>query len=74
MNHAIRVAGIPKAPKPSKICQSSARLNRHSPHPEHSACEMDEGEEVDGFAVEPGGEAAEVLELVEQRSMRLRAL
>jgi hypothetical protein len=35
---------------------------------------MDEGEEVDGFAVETGGEAAEVLELVEQRSMRLRAL
>jgi len=29
MNHAIRVAGIPKAPKPSKICQSSVRaLNR----------------------------------------------
>jgi hypothetical protein len=25
MNHAIRVAGIPKAPKPSKICQSSAK-------------------------------------------------
>ena len=28
MNHAIRVAGIPKAPKPSKICQSSAKNTR----------------------------------------------
>jgi len=42
-----------------------ARPNRHSPHPDHGSGDMDEGEVVAGEPVEPGGEAPEMLELVE---------
>jgi len=41
------------------------RTNRHSFHPLHGACEMDEGEEACGSPVVSGCEAAEVLEPVD---------
>src|SRR5437660_12258007 len=44
---------------------SQTRLNRHSTHPDHSTCDVDECEEVNCSAVEAGGEASEVLELIE---------
>jgi len=43
----------------------SARTNRHSPDAEHGRGDVDEGEVVVRQSDEPGGEAAEVLELVE---------
>jgi hypothetical protein len=43
----------------------SARTNRHSPDAEHGRGDVDEGEVVVRQSVEPGGEAAEVRELVE---------
>src|SRR5215210_4645200 len=47
------------------MSRTCSRLNRHSSHPDHSTCDVDEGEEVSGAAVEPRREAAEVLELIE---------
>ena len=45
--------------------RGATRTNPHSSHPQHDACEVDEGEVVGWQSVVAGGEATEVLELVE---------
>lgn len=47
------------------IQHTVSRTNRHSPDPEQGRGYVDEGEVVASEPVEPCGEAAEVLELVE---------
>lgn len=49
----------------SSLLKLAARPNRHSSHPDHCCCEVDEAEEVDGASVAASGEASEVFELVE---------
>ena len=51
----------------SNRAQSSInfRADRHSVHPDHSGCEMDESCKVRGPSVVAGSKAAEALELVE---------
>ena len=58
-------AGADSAPARSVHNKEAPRTNRHSPHPDHGSSDVDEGEVVACQSVEPGGEAAEVLELVE---------
>jgi hypothetical protein len=41
------------------------RTNRHAAHPEDGGGDVDEGEVVSRQPIEAGGEAAEVIELVE---------
>ena len=42
------------------------RSNRHSAYPDHSVCEIERWEEVDGTAVVSRGDTPEVFELVEE--------